>query len=47
MAGCTIQIRTVLVNNVGMELSEKLTLADAATEVPILIQSIFNIFVVP
>ena len=47
MAYCTIQIRSTLVKNVGMELSEKFAIANAATGMPELIQSIFSYFVVP
>ena len=38
IAAAAIQIRSVLVQNVGMELSEKLALANAAIVKPVLIQ---------
>ena len=47
MASTTIQIRSTLVKNVGMKLSEKFAIANAATGMPELIQSIFSYFVVP
>ena len=42
MACYTIQIRSVFVNNVGMELSQKFALANAETESLLLIENILN-----
>ena len=42
----TIQIHSVLMKNIGMELSEKFALANAATEVMALIQTVSDPFVV-
>jgi hypothetical protein len=46
MATFAIQIRSVLVDNVGMSLSEKIALADAATAAPGLIESFVEYFIV-
>ena len=46
VAFCTIPIRAALVKNVGMELSERLALANAATEMASVALAIFSLFVV-
>jgi hypothetical protein len=46
MAAFAIQIRTALVQNVGMELSKKLALANAAIVKPVLIQPFGDYFMV-
>jgi hypothetical protein len=38
MAAVTVQIRLPLVTSVGMDLSERMALADAGTATPVLIQ---------
>jgi hypothetical protein len=42
----TIQIRSVLVNNIGMELSEKFALVNVATTKPAVIQIVLFPFMV-
>jgi hypothetical protein len=46
MALFVIQIRSVLVKNVGMKLSEKMALSRAASSKPILIQTWVDCFTV-
>ena len=46
MAGFVIQIRSLLVKNVGMELTEKIVLSNVATEKPEVVQQLSASFLV-
>jgi hypothetical protein len=46
VAFVTIQIRSAFVKNIGMEVSEKMALSDAATTMPLLIEMFLSPFMV-